>query len=365
MKTALIYNPEIKNYNFGKDHPFTPERFENFVKFAKQKISNFDEIFEHIMPEPANQSDLELFHDKKYIDVIKKASDGIRVPNIINYVTADNLNPATGYLPKGIHQASTIAVGSSVKGAELVYEGKFQKATVMGGGLHHAKKDKGEGFCVYNDVVIAAKKLLQKGAKKILILDTDAHAGNGTSEAFYNDPGVLFIDIHQHPSTIYPGTGFENEIGEEKGKGLTVNVPLLPGASDKSYEYVFDEIIFPVVFEFKPEIIIRNGGSDPYFEDILTNLGLTFDGFEMIGKKVRQLADSVCNGKEVDLLASGYDQKALPLAWLSLVTGLLGLNIQIKEPRVMVLSKNFRLKETKEMAEELKNHLKDYWKCFK
>ncbi|XOB40121.1 MAG: hypothetical protein ACKKMR_02200 [Candidatus Nealsonbacteria bacterium] len=365
MKTALVYNPKIKEYSFGKGHPFTSERFENFINFAKEKLPNFRDIFEQIIPDTAKDKDLKLIHSKEYIEVMIKASKGIVLPDILRYTTEDNFNPSTGYLPKGIDKAARMAVGTSLKAADLVFEGRFKKAIALGGGLHHAKKEKGEGFCIYNDVAICAKKLIIKGFKRILILDTDAHAGNGTAEAFYTENQVLFIDIHQDPSTLYPGTGFINEIGAGKGEGFTVNIPLPPGASDKSYQYVFEQLIFPLTKEFKPQIIIRNGGSDPYFTDGLTNLGLTLDGFRIIGEKVRILAEQICQGKEVDLIASGYNQRVLPLAWLSLMNGLLDLKIKLKEPQKPVFHKDFKLRETKEILKEIKLYLKKYWKCFK
>ncbi|XOA42633.1 MAG: hypothetical protein ACKKMO_02375 [Candidatus Nealsonbacteria bacterium] len=374
QKTALVYNPEIKNYSFGKGHPFTSERFENFIDFAKKKLPNFKDIFEQIIPELATEKDLRLIHSQKYIDVIKKASKGIIIPDILRYATTDNFDPSTGYLPRGIDKAARMAVGTSLKAANLVFghsaelsrsQDKFKKAISLGGGLHHAKREKGEGFCIYNDVAICAKTLLKKGLKRILILDTDAHAGNGTSEAFYDENQVLFIDIHQNPATLYPGTGFINEIGTGKGQGFTINIPLSPGASDKSYQYVFEKIIFPIAEEFKPEIIIRNGGSDPYFADGLTNLGLTLDGFRIIGEKVRMLAAKICGGKEIDLIASGYNQKILPSAWLSLISGLLDLKMKLKEPQKPIFPKDFKLRETKETVKEIKNYLKEYWKCFK
>ena len=367
MKVALIYSSELKNYSFGKGHPFTAERFENFLDFARKELPDFKDVFEQIVPESATEEDLKLFHSQEYIDVIKKASKGIVVPNILRYATVDNLDPSTGYLPKGMHEAAKIAVGSSLKAAALIAEGRFKKAIVLGGGLHHAKRAKGEGFCIYNDVAICAKKLLKMGLKRILVLDTDAHAGNGTSEAFYEDCGVLFVDIHQDPRTLYPGTGFIHEIGKGRGEGFTINIPLLPGADDKSYEYVFEEIIFPIVKEFKPEIIIRNGGSDPHFADGLTNLGLTLRDFRVIGEKVRVLSDKFCEGKEIDLIASGYNQKVLPPAWLSLVAGLLGLKVELKEPKERFLGslpKDFRLKETKKTVKELRGYLSKHWKCF-
>jgi acetoin utilization protein AcuC len=363
-KAALVYNPEIKKYNFGKGHPFTSERFENFFNFLKTKLPDYKDYFEEIKPEPAKEEDLKLAHSLEYIEAMKKASQGIILPNIFQYTTFDNLDPSTGYLPAGIEMAGRIVVGSSLTAAQLVIENRFKKAIAIGGGLHHAKRERGEGFCLYNDVVICAKKLLNQGLKKILILDTDAHAGNGTEEAFWEDGRVLFIDIHQNPTTLYPGTGFINEIGKGRGEGFIINIPLSPGASDNSYQYVFEEIILPLVKEFKPEIIIRNGGSDPHFADILTNLGLTLEGFKMIGENVRKLSE-ICQGKEVDLIASGYNQKILPLAWLSLISGLLDLKVKLEEPTREIPNKDSKLKETKEIIKELKDILKNYWKCFR
>ena len=365
MKTALVYNPEIKKYSFGKDHPFTSERFENFLNFLKKNLPNFKDYFEEILPEPAKEEDLKLFHAPEYIEAMKKASRGIILSNIFQYTTIDNLDPLTGYLPRGIEEATRIAVGTSLTATKLVFGGKFKKAIAIGGGLHHAKRDFGEGFCIYNDVVICAKKLLQKGLKKILILDTDAHAGNGTAEAFYEDDRVLLIDLHQDPRTIYPGTGFIEEIGRGIGEGFTINLPLLPGAGEMAYQYCFDKIISPLSKEFKPEIIIRNGGSDPYYRDGLTNLGLTLNGFLMIGEKVRKIAKEVCQGKEIDLLASGYNTEVLPYAWSALIAGLLDLEIDLtslKEPNPP--AKGAKYNEIKDMVRELEKYLKKYWKCF-
>jgi len=364
-KTALIYNPEIKNYSFGKGHPFTGERFEIFLNFLKEKLPDFKDYFVNVKPRQACEEDLKLFHQKEYIEAIKRASEGEILPNIFQYTSVDNFDPSTGYLPKGIEKATRVLVGISINAAKLVLESRFKKAIAVGGGLHHAKKSFGEGFCVYNDVVICAKRLLNLGLKRILILDTDAHAGNGTKEAFYEDGRILFIDLHQDPKTLYPGTGFIEEIGKGKGEGFIVNIPLPPGASDFAYQYCFEKIIFPLAEEFKPEIIIRNGGSDPHFQDQLTNLGLTLEGFKMIGQNVRKLAE-ICDGKEIDLIASGYNLKILPFAWTALLTGLLNLPIDEKMFKEKISpQKNYGLKETKEIIEKLKEILKKYWKCLK
>ena len=199
---------------------------------------------------------------------------------------------------------------------DLIQNGQYQKVISIGGGMHHAKQRFGEGFCIYNDVAFAAFYLIEQyKLDRLLVLDTDAHAGNGTAEYFRSNPKVLFVDIHQDPRTIYPGTGFVQDIGADAAKGFTVNIPLPVHAGNDSYLAAFDEIILPLTREFKPQIIIRNGGSDPHFDDGLTYLGMTIAGFKVMGDKVREMAE-VCQGKQIDLIASGYNKNVLPYAWL-------------------------------------------------
>ena len=365
MKTALLYHEDLKRYSFGGNHPFQGNRFFLFWNFFQKTFSPFKDRFEIIKPEPAQDDLLKLVHTQDYIEAVKYASSGLHISDIFNYFSLDNLDPLTYQLPKGIDKAARLIVGASVKAVSLVAEGKFKKAIGIGGGLHHAKPDFGEGFCVYNDVAVAIKYLKENfGFKKILVLDTDAHAGNGTKEIFYKDNEVLFIDIHQDPQTIYPGSGFIWEIGEDKGEGFTVNIPLPRGASNLAYKAVFEKIIVPLAEEFRPQIIIRYGGSDPHYLDELTDLGLTLEGFKMIGDYVRKIAERVCQGRVVDLITSGYNLKVLPFAWGSLICGLLDLDIDLNLEEKGIPSPELGLKETEAIIGELKNLLEKYWKCF-
>jgi acetoin utilization protein AcuC len=174
------------------------------------------------------------------------------------------------------------------------------------------------------------------------------------------------VDIHQDPKTIYPGTGFITDIGVDAGRGLTVNIPLPIHAGDASYLKVFDEIVLPLANEFRPEIIIRNGGSDPYFNDGLTHLGMTIAGFRKVGEKVREMAE-ICQGKQIDLLTSGYNESILPYAWLSLISGLADFPITVEEPKTIPsqFQQDFVLPETEKVIKEVKSLLRQYWNCFK
>ncbi|RLC35096.1 hypothetical protein DRH14_01610 [Candidatus Shapirobacteria bacterium] len=364
MKTALLYHPELKAYNFEEGHPFSKDRFTLFLNFFRQRIKGFAQRFEIIEPELPSDEIIELVHSREYIKIIKSASEGMVFPHILTYVSSDNLSHLSGYIPKGIEKGARAIVGCSLAAGEVVAQGRFSKAIGVGGGLHHARPSYGEGFCFYNDVAICVKNLKQRyNLSRILVLDTDAHAGNGTKEIFYKDPDVLFIDIHQDPHTLYPGTGFIYELGEGEGEGFTVNLPLPVGASNDAYSYVFEEIILPLSKEFRPEIIIRYGGSDPHYKDELTNLGLTLKGFKMIGRYVREMAEELCGGKSVELLASGYNLNTLPFLWSALLSGSLNINIDLSDMKEeSPPPANFRLEQTKEMIRAIKKMLRKYWR---
>jgi acetoin utilization protein AcuC len=166
--------------------------------------------------------------------------------------------------------------------------------------------------------------------------------------------------------TIYPGTGFAHQVGEGYGKGYTINVPMLPYAGKESYRTVFEEIVLPVANEYKPQIIIRNGGSDPHIMDGLTSMGLEVDGFKLIGEKIKETAQ-VCDGKVVDLIASGYNMKALPNSWLALICGLADIQVTLDEPVPCPpwISVDRSMMYVKLAVKDVKVNLKAYWKCLR
>ena len=365
MTLAVLYREELKEYDFGPGHPFRGDRYEIFPKFLQERLPARGR-YQFMKADPAADEDLLLICRREYIEFssmyYRSASlgqeYGSRFPQ---FHSGDNRPQGR---PGRVEEAARLIVGQAKKACDLVVKGKFPKAVCLGGGMHHAKPSRGEGFCVYNDVAFAGRYLTQNhDLRRILILDTDAHAGNGTAAYFYQDPRVLFIDIHQDPHTLYPGTGFVHEIGEGEGKGYTINLPLPPQAGDDCYRLAFEEVILPVASEFKPQIILRNGGSDPHYADSLTNLGLTLNGFRMVGEKVREMAE-VCGGREVDLIGSGYNRDVLPHAWLALISGLADFAVPLEEPAPAPAGGGGLVyEETKGMVREVKKMLKDYWTC--
>lgn len=369
MPFSILYRPELSEYNFGSGHPFRGDRFEVFPDFLRQHFPS-DGNYKIIQAKPANESDLLLICRKDYIDFTKEFFRSAYLGNpsterFLQYHSRDNLPVGK---PGKLEEAARFIIGQAKTAADLIQSGTFKKVVSIGGGLHHAKRAYGEGFCLYNDVAFTALYLLQAyRLERVLILDTDAHAGNGTMEYFYEEPRVLFIDLHQDPNTVYPGTGFADQIGAGRGKGFTINIPLPPGAGDDSYKLAFESIVEPAVREFKPQLIIRNGGSDPHFADGLTNLGMTLEGFRMVGEKTRKLADELCSGRQIDLIASGYNEKVLPYAWLNLISGMAGSNLDLQEPEPVPASLNTgaALNGTKKIVAEVKKNLKDYWSSLK
>ncbi len=367
MSVAMLYSEGLKEYDFGPGHPFRGDRYLAFPAYLKETIKP-EGNYTFMSADPASDEDLLKICQGDYIDFTRQffatAHAGLSYDGrFYQYHSADN-HPIGR--PGDLEAAARLVIGQAKRAADIVQSGEYQKVVSIGGGLHHAKTDYGEGFCLYNDVAFTAMYLMEKyKLERVLILDTDAHAGNGTADYFYSSSKVLFIDLHQDPATLYPGTGFAHETGAGAGAGFTINVPLPVYAGNASYALVFDEIVEPVAREFQPQVIIRNGGSDPYVEDGLTRLGLTVAGFRMIGERVRKLA-GLCEGKLIDLIASGYNPRVLPQCWLALLSGVAGFDVDIQEPLLVParLKSEFTLEETKRVVAQVKRAHKPYWRCF-
>ena len=348
-RAAIVYHEGVAEYDFGPGHPFRGDRFPRFMRLLEEHgILDLPgvKLFE---PEAAGDGDLRLAHSDDYIQLVERAAAN-------NY----NLSGDTPLTPK-VPGAARLIAGSALKAGELVAEGGFRVAEGVGGGLHHAGRDYGGGFCVFNDVAICARALLDRhGLERVLIFDSDAHAGNGTMDIFYEDPRVLFISVHQDPKTIYPGTGFIDQIGSGPGEGYTVNVPLPRRADDECMDLVLERVFKPLARAFKPQAIIRNGGSDPHFGDGLTTLGLTFAGLRSIGAAVAEAASAVECGA-VDLCCSGYNPRTVAEGWLSILSGLMGVEVSLPEPKPPRWGVPNPVEATEAVIEALAEKLSGYW----
>lgn len=374
MENIIVYREELKEYDFGPGHPFRGDRYEIFPRFLKQNLPA-NGNYQVYKADSATDQDLQLICQREYIDFsqgyYKAANLGLTYPGEFSRFQSPDNRPIGQ--PGKIEEAARLVIGQAKAACDLIQDGETRKAISIGGGMHHAKINCGEGFCIYNDVAFCARYLQHKyKLDKILILDTDAHAGNGTAQYFYEDAEVLLIDLHQDPRTLYPGTGFADQIGSGDGEGFTINVPLPVYSGYESYKRVFEEIVRPVAEEFKPQIIIRNGGSDPHISDGLTSLGLQGKGFRMIGEKVREMA-RLCDDKEIDLIGSGYNREVLPYAWLALVCGVCGIDNPVKQPESIDklesipswLGVDRFSTDVQAVIADVKKHLKKYWQCLR
>jgi len=354
-KVVMTFHEKFRQYDLGEGHPFRGDRFVNALRFFEsQGLLGLPEIT-IVEPQPVLREDLLRVHNEDYVDLIFRLADARKAYDIETPVSPEIL------------EAALLVVGGAIECGKAVCEGKAKRAISIGGGYHHAGRNYGGGFCLFNDVAVLVEYLRTNyDVKRFLILDYDVHFGNGTSDIYYRDPSVVYISVHQDPRTIYPGTGFTWQIGEGAGEGYNVNVPLPPGTGDSTYLYALKEIFVSLAEEFKPEIIIANGGSDPHFADVLGNLGLTVKGFFEVSCLVRDVADEVCDGRVVLMLGSGYNPEVLPLCWYALVAGVVGLgHINVEDPYTPPNEPPKCRKVVEMTIDELKRLLRKNWVCFK
>ncbi|MCW3991414.1 MAG: histone deacetylase [Candidatus Bathyarchaeota archaeon] len=346
---AIVYHRGVVEYDFGSGHPFRGDRFPRFMRLLEDRGLLSRPEVQLVEPKAAGDDDLLLVHSEDYIRLVERLAEGHA--------------PLSGDTPlsPGVPGAARLIVGGALKAGELVAGGGFRVAEGVGGGLHHAGRDYGGGFCVFNDVAVCARTLLDHhGLERVLIFDSDAHAGNGTMDIFYEEPRVLFISVHQDPRTIYPGTGFIDQIGGGPGRGGTVNVPLLPGSGDMCMDIVLERVFKPLARAFRPQVIIRNGGSDPHYRDGLTSLGLTFNGLRSIGAAVSQAASASGCGV-VDLCCSGYNPETVAEGWLAILSGLMGVEVELDERRPPPTARPEMLKATEAVIDRLAERLSGHW----
>lgn len=309
--SIFFYSDEMGRFDFGLDHPFKPERV-----IKTYELCNRYGVMNHpwmitLAPEPLDESLLFLFHEPEYLNLLKEASLG--------RVNIDALKRGLGTedtpIIKGIYEWSIQASGGTHTALKRIIEGQALVAFNPFGGFHHAMPGNSEGFCYINDIVIGIKDILNTSPDlKIAYIDIDAHHGNGVQHAFYEDPRVLVLSLHETGETLYPWSGSETEIGKGKGIGYTVNLPLQPGTDDEVYDLVFEEVALPILRAFNPDLIVAELGADALVSDPLTHLKLTNNSYQ---KAVRGIMD-VCP-KILGLGGGGYDiyrtSRCWTLAW--------------------------------------------------
>ena len=280
----------------------SPNPFPDFAPGFQIQPFGGEKLLE-LTPTPADLKDIELIHPPRLIEHIKHICEsGSGVLDLGD----------TPVSPRSFELA-LLSSGAVLRCCDAVIERKVTRAFAAGRPPgHHAEPDRAMGFCLFSNVAIAARYLQRRhGVQSIAIVDFDVHHGNGTQAAFEEDPSVLFISIHQHPKTCYPGTGYDWETGEGPGAGTTLNIPMNPGSGDEDYIAAFDSKIIPKLDQFKPEILLISAGFDAHADDPLAQMELSDHGFEAMTRMLVDVSKTHCRGKIISALEGGYSLGAL------------------------------------------------------
>lgn len=359
MKTGIVFSPSYLHHEQSSTHPERIERLSYTMdQLTEEGIFDLQEII-LIPPRRATRSEILAVHTSGYLEYLEEASIS---GGMIDYDTL---------IPKGLIGDALLAAGGAITGADAVLDQKVRNIFVIcrppG---HHCGINKGAGFCYLNNAAVAVRHLQRRGMKRVMILDWDAHHGNGTQEIFYDDPSVLFCSVHQFP--FYPGSGQIDEIGEGEGTGYTVNMPIPAGSSDHVYQYLLREIILPLSEEFQPDCIVVSAGQDNHFTDPLTGLALTARGYAEMMQEICILADTICSGRLVVILEGGYSvEGGLPYTNLGIIAAMAGLDISgIREPDTLLEMlhrsvSDIAIDRVIKMVADLKAIHRPYWHCFR
>jgi acetoin utilization deacetylase AcuC-like enzyme len=295
-----------------RGHPESPERLRAILRALEG--AKILEDLQRVEPIPVDRGLLEQVHPPDYVKLVWQVS-----ARGGGYLDADT------YVNLASWEAACLAAGGAVEVTQAVLSGKINSgfALVRPPG-HHAEHKRGMGFCLFNNVAIAAQSALNAGLDRILIVDFDVHHGNGTQDIFYETSQVLFFSVHQYP--FYPGTGAANEIGVHAGEGYTVNVPLHAGIGDDGYRTVFEELLMPIAHRYQPDLILVSAGFDPHWADPLAGMRLSVRGFAQLVRILQALAGELCGGRLVLVLEGGYHLNALAQSVLACFQVLRGVN---------------------------------------
>jgi len=324
-KSAFIYSSELEKYHYPPEHPFNVDR----AKRVRQILNSMGLLSGdgrcEVPPEPADRITLKKFHSARYLHALKTASKGKWDAEALD------MGIGTGDCPvfDGLYEYAVLACGATITGAKLILSGSADIAFNPSGGFHHAGPEKASGFCYINDVALACQLFAEQG-KKVLYLDVDVHHGDGVAYAFYDRSDVMTISFHQNPRTLFPGTGFENEIGTGQGKGYCVNVPLPVGTFDEAYMKAFNSIAPPLITAFNPDVTVLQLGADALAGDPLANLYLTNNVYV-------DVIDSLLSFREPILATGGggYNVDNTVRAWALAWAVLSGADVsQDKNPAV-------------------------------
>lgn len=305
------YGDDAPRYDLGPQHPL---RFPRVV-LTRDLIHAYGLIDGARVVETAARSatddELALVHARRYIDAVRRAGHGEQGP-----WWEFGFGPGDNPVFAQMHEASARVVGATLVAAEAVWSGRAEHAFNPAGGLHHAMPARASGFCVYDDPAVAVAWLLDRGADRVAYVDVDVHHGDGPQAIFFDDPRVLTVSVHQSGATLFPGTGFVDEIGEGDARGSSVNLPLPAFTGDRLWLEAFRSVVIPLVEAWAPDVLVTQLGCDTHHSDPLAQLGLTTTAFGETAALLHELAHRAAGGRWLAVGGGGYQWAAVvPRAW--------------------------------------------------
>jgi len=310
-QSRLIYSPVYTNYYFHDDHPFNQRRLllTHDLMQAYQLLRDEDIL----APRQATDEELELVHDPRYIQFVREQGESDEVlPIAAGYGLGTEDVPCFRHM----HEASSLIVGGTLQAVDVVMNGQAEHAFNPAGGLHHAFRGRASGFCIYNDCSVAIAYLRKHWNARVLYIDTDAHHGDGVQWAFYDDPNVLTVSLHETGKYLFPGTGNTTERGDGHGYGFSVNIPLDAYTEDDSFLEVYQKLIPKLVRGFQPDVILTQNGCDAHAYDPLTHLSCSMKVYQQIPRLAHEMAHTYCSGRWIAVGGGGYDiWRVVPRAW--------------------------------------------------
>jgi acetoin utilization protein AcuC len=308
----VVWSDELLRYDLGATHPMAPGRLEFTLALARDLNVFAGRHVRFAAPRPADDGLLQLVHDPAYVAAVRAAPRRRDDRTLAAFGLGGDDNPVFD----GMHEASALVTGGTVDAARAVLAGEAEHAVNLAGGLHHAMPSRASGFCVYNDAAVAIAWLLAAGVRRMAYVDVDAHHGDGVEAAFYHDPRVLTVSLHESGYSAFPGTGFPQEAGHGDAEGMAVNVALPPHTGDTGWLRAFHAVVPPLVRAFEPDIVVTQLGCDTHRLDPLAQLNLTVDAHRHTYAALHELAHEVADGRWVAVGGGGYEiVQVVPRSW--------------------------------------------------